>query len=129
MCSDREGEPIVVVYEVDRCRFYRMFVAYAANVNGFKLGCRLVLFINGTHLSRPCQGTMFTAYVLDADNHLFNFAYAIICGEKIEEWVWFLEMVTQCLGGLKPIIMSDRHPTILPGVEQVCGKKYHSYCL
>jgi len=43
----------VAVCEVDECRFYRMFVAYAVNVNGFKLGCKLVLFIDGTHLSGP----------------------------------------------------------------------------
>ena len=27
------------------------------------------------------------------------------------------------------MIMSDRHPTILPVVTQVFGKEYHSYCL
>ena len=70
----RENLGSVAVCEVDGCRFYRMFMAYAANVNGFKLGCRLVLFVDGMHL-------------LDADNHLFNFAYAIVCDEKIEEWV------------------------------------------
>ena len=89
----------VAVCEVDGCRFYRMFVTYAANVNGFKLGCRLTLFVDGTHLSEPYQGTMLAVCALDADKHLFNFAYAIVCGEKIEEWVWFLEMVTQCPGG------------------------------
>jgi len=31
----------VAVCKVNRCRFYRMFVTYAANVNGFKLGCNL----------------------------------------------------------------------------------------
>jgi len=38
-------------------------------------------------------------------------------------------MVAQCLGGLKLIIISDRHPAILPMVAQVFGKEYHSYCL
>ena len=33
------------------------------------------------------------------------------------------------MGGLKPIIMSDRCPTIIPAVAQVFGKEYHSYCL
>lgn len=119
----------VVVCEVDGCRFYRKFVAYDVNVNGFKLRCRLVLFVDGTYLSGPYKGTLLTACALDADYHLFNFAYAIVCSEKIEEWVWFLEMVAQRLGGLKPVIMSDRHPIILPTVIQVFGKEYHSYYL
>jgi len=119
----------VTVCDVDRCWFYRMFVAYAANVNGLKLGCRLVLFVDGTHLSRPYKGTLLSACALDTDNHLFNFAYAIVCSEKIEEWVWFLEMVTQRLGSLMPVIISDRNPAILPTIAQVFGKEYHSYCL
>lgn len=40
----------VAVCEVDECRFYRMFVAYATNINGFKLGCRLVLFVGSYYL-------------------------------------------------------------------------------
>jgi len=52
-----------------------------------------------------------------------------VCGEVIEEWVWFLQTVMECLGGLKPVIMSDRNLALLAAVEQVCGKEYHSYCL
>ena len=124
MCAAivRANPGSIAVCEVDGCRFYRMFVAYAANVNGFKIGCRLVLFVDGTHLSGPYQGMMLAACALDADNHLFNFVYAIVCGEKIKEWVWFLEMVAQCLRGLKLAIMSDRHPALQPAVAQVLEK-------
>ena len=31
--------------------------------------------------------------------------------------------------GLKPVIILDRHPALLPAVAQVFRKKYHSYCL
>jgi len=72
---------------------------------------------------------MLAVCTLDTDNHFFNFAYAITCGEKIEEYFWFLEMVAQCLECLKLVIMSDKHLTILPVVAQVFGKEYHSYCL
>lgn len=71
--------------EVKGSRFTRMFVTYVANVNGFKLGCKKILFVDGCHLSGPYKGTMLDAYVLDADNHLFNFVYGIVCGEIIEE--------------------------------------------
>ncbi|KAJ8426909.1 hypothetical protein Cgig2_027258 [Carnegiea gigantea] len=77
----------------------RMFVVHAVNVNGFKLGYRKILFVYDTLLSKPYKGTLLAACMLDADDHLFNFAYDIVCGEKIEEWVWFLEMVAECLGG------------------------------
>jgi len=72
---------------------------------------------------------LVAAYVLDADNHLLKFAYDIVCGEKIEGWVWFLEIIAKWLGGLKPVIMSNRNPTIIAVVAQVFGKEYHNYCL
>ena len=93
-----------------------MFVAYVANVNGFKLGCRMILFVDGCHLSGPYKGTLLAACTLDVDNHLLNFAYAIVCGEKIEEWVWFLETVMECLGDLKSVTMSDRNPALVAAV-------------
>jgi len=124
VCSNCENEP-GAVFQVECCRFYRMFVTYAANVKGFKFGCRLVLFVDGTHLSGTYKGTLLTTCVLDADSHLLNFAYAIVCSEKVKEWVWFLQMVAQCLGALKPVIKSNRHPV----VAQAFGKEYHSYCL
>lgn len=82
MCAAivRANPGSVTVCEIEGYRLYRMFVAYAANVNGFKLGCRCMLFVDGTHLSGPYKGTVLEACALDADNHLFNFAYAIVSG-------------------------------------------------
>ena len=102
MCAAivRVNPASVLVYEVEGCRFSRFFVAYAANVNGFKLGCKKVMFVDGTHLSGPYKGTLMAACALDADNHLFNFAYGVVSGEKIEEWVWFLGMIAECVGCL-----------------------------
>jgi len=43
----------VAFCEVEGSRFKGMLVAYAANVNDFKLGCRMIVFVDGTHLSGP----------------------------------------------------------------------------
>ena len=99
--------------EVEGSRFKRMFVAYGAALNGFILGCRKMLFVDGTHLSGPYEGTLMAAIVQDADNHLFDIAYAIVSGETKEEWLWFLTVLQECLGGLKPVIMSDRNEGLL----------------
>jgi len=93
-----------------------MFVAYVANVNGFKLGCRMILFEDNTHLNGPYKGTLVTVCALDADNHLFNFAYGIVYGEKIGEWVWFLETIAECMGCVNSVIMSNRNPAIATAV-------------
>ena len=67
--------------------------------------------------------------LLDADHHLFNFAYGIVSAKKIEEWVWVLQMVAKCLGSLKSIIMLDRNPVTINVVAQVGTQEYHNYLL
>jgi len=42
--------------EVEGSRFNRMFVAYAATINGFKIECHMILFVDGYH-SGPYKGT------------------------------------------------------------------------
>jgi len=86
----RANPESVAFCEVEDCRFQRMFVVYAANINGFQLGCRMMLFVDGCHFSGPYKGTLLAACALNADNHLFNFAYAIVSYESVEDWVWFL---------------------------------------
>ena len=61
----RANPESVAFCEVEESRFQRMFVAYAANINGFKMGCRMMLFVDGCHLSRPYKGTCLL-YTSDA---------------------------------------------------------------
>lgn len=58
-----------------------------------------MLFVDGTHLSGPYEETMLAAVVLDADNHMFDVAYAVVGGETNEDWLWFLTVPHKCLGG------------------------------
>ena len=74
----RENPESVVFCEVQESLFQRMFVAYTANINGFKLGCCMILVVDGCHLSGPYKGIMLAACAPDVDKHLFNFAYAIV---------------------------------------------------
>ena len=53
--------------ELDGCRFKCMFVALDASLNGFIMGCRKMLFVDGSHLSGSYEGTMLAAVTLDAD--------------------------------------------------------------
>ena len=87
-----------------------------------------MLFVDGTHLSGPYEGTLMAAIAQDADNHLFDIAYAIVSGETKEEWLWFLTVLQECLGELKPVIMSDRNEGLLYAVPKVFGLENHTYC-
>jgi len=71
--------------ELDGCRFKCTFVSLGAALNGFIMGCRKMFFADGIHLSGPYEGTLLTAVALDADNHVFDVAYAVAGGEANED--------------------------------------------
>jgi len=71
VCCHCKSKPwIGGICELRELLLYRMFVAYAADINGFNL---MILFVDGCHLSGLHKRIMLAACALDADNHLFNF--------------------------------------------------------
>jgi len=50
---------------------------------------------------------------------VFDVAYAVVGRETNEDWLWFLTTLHECLGGLKPVVMSDRNNGLLAGVSRV----------
>jgi len=104
-----------------------MFVAFRAPLNGFILGCRKKLFVDGAHLSGSYEGTLLGAVALDVDNHLSDVAYAVVSGETNEECEWFLTVVQECIDGMQPIVMSDRNNTLLYAIPKVFGQERHTY--
>ena len=57
--------------------------------DAFILGSKKMLFVDGTHLIGPYEGTMLAVVALDTDNHIFDVAYAVVMGETNEDWLWF----------------------------------------
>ena len=74
MCAAivRASSGSVAFCEVQGSRFRRMFVAYAVDVNWFKLGYRMILFVDNYHLRGAYKGTLLAACALDADNCLWH---------------------------------------------------------
>jgi len=58
MCEaiERGNADSTAFVELDGCRFKCMFVGLGASLKGFVMGCRKMLFVDGTHLSRPYEG-------------------------------------------------------------------------
>jgi len=56
-------------------------------------------------------------------------AYAIMSGENHGDWFWFLSVLHECLGGMKPVIMTDGHQSLLHAVPIVFGLENHCYCI
>jgi len=87
MCAAivRANPDLRAFIELDGCRFKRIFVALGSLLNSFILGCRKMLFVDETHLSRSYKGTMLAAVALDTNNLEFDVAYAVVGRETNED--------------------------------------------
>ncbi|XP_028799280.1 uncharacterized protein LOC114754657 [Neltuma alba] len=108
--------------------FERAFIAYGCCIEGFIAGARHVLYIDGCHLSGSYKGTLLSASAYDADNELLPFAIAIVKGETLEDWTWFLYMIKEIVGSMELTIVSDRHNAIIGAVQAIFGGERHAYC-
>jgi len=113
--------------EGSRCKF--MFVAHNASLNGFILGCRKILFVDGAHLSGLYDETILSFVTLDAKDHLFDVAYNVVSMENVDKWLWFFTVLRECLGRMQPVIMSERNQGLLSATLRVFGIENHNYCL
>ena len=66
--------------ELEGSKFKRMFVAYVASLNGFILGCRKILFVDGAYLSGPYEGTIMSVVAFDADGRCICSCVRRECG-------------------------------------------------
>ena len=113
--------------ELEGSSFKRMFIVYWASLNGFILDCRKILFVDGAHLNGLYEGTLLGAMALDANNHLYDVAYAVVSSENNDDREWFLIVLQECLVRLKPMVMSDMHQSLKYSVLKVVGLQNHTY--
>ncbi|XP_062075726.1 uncharacterized protein LOC133779839 [Humulus lupulus] len=79
----------VVDYQTDdEGRFLYMFMTFEASIKGWKY-CRPVISVDGTFLTAKFSGTLFMAYAMDANNHIFPIGFGIEDSENDSSWIWF----------------------------------------
>jgi len=61
-----------------------MFLCFKASIDGFKLGCRPFIGLNGCHLRSKYLGCLLSAISLDENNELFLIAFVVVEGESGE---------------------------------------------
>ena len=94
----------------------QLFVALSVSIHGFQMGCRLIISIDSSHMSRPYKGALFSASSYDADDDMFPLAYGLFSFENYEDWLWFLEKLKIVIGEREVIIISNRHQGIIHSV-------------
>jgi len=92
-------------------RFKRCFISLKGAIDGFLRGCRPIIGVDGTHLKGPYKGVLFTAIGLDAENHCYPLAWAVVEFENNDSWGYFFTALLQILGAEnhgKWTVLSDR---------------------
>ena len=70
-------------------RFMRIFWTFGSSIEGFK-HCRPIVKFDGTLLYGKYKGKFLIATSIDANGHIFPFAFAIMGKESQDSWSWFL---------------------------------------
>ena len=93
-----------VLMKVDRLTtempptFERMYLSLAAMRDGFKIGCRPIIGLDGCHLKGPFKGQLLSAVSRDANDNMYPITIAIVEAETKDSWTWFLETLVSDLG-------------------------------
>ena len=58
--------------------FHRVYTCFKAIKEGWKVGCRRVIGLDGSFLKGQCKGELLTAIGRDANNHVYPIAWAVV---------------------------------------------------
>ncbi|GJX74687.1 pentatricopeptide repeat-containing protein [Tanacetum coccineum] len=111
----------VTVNPDEKTYFDRFYVCLLGLKEGWKLGCRKIITLDGCFLKKPNSGEILTAVGRDGNNQIYPMAWAIVNVENKENWCWFLSLLGEDLefpDGSGLALMSDQHKIILIRDEQ-----------
>nr|XP_017225113.1 PREDICTED: uncharacterized protein LOC108201329 [Daucus carota subsp. sativus] len=119
------------VSDDDVNKFKRMYICYHALKQGWKLGCRPVLGLDGCFLKTPCGGQLLSAVGRDGNNMMFPVAYAIVESESTDSWKWFIELLGEDLSlgdGHGYTIISDQQKGLDNAIKHYLPRVEHRLC-
>ncbi|XP_020270844.1 uncharacterized protein LOC109846034 [Asparagus officinalis] len=123
--------------EQNEGRFSKLFICYAACINGFLNGCRPLIFLDGTFLKDRFKGILLSAVAYDGNQGIFPLAYCICDQENTVNWNWFLQGLWSILYERpdpynpphKLVIISDADKGIREAVRKYFPDAIHSRCV
>ncbi|XP_027336945.1 uncharacterized protein LOC113850565 [Abrus precatorius] len=131
-----ETKEYVVGHQVNnRYRvFERLFWSFEQCHEAFKF-CKPILQVDGTFLYGKYRHTLLIATTQDGNNCVLPVAFAIIEGETLSAWEWFLALIRLHVTDRAGIcLISDRHQSIKgavsnPHIGWQPPNAYHVYCI
>nr|XP_025616625.1 uncharacterized protein LOC112708920 [Arachis hypogaea] len=128
--------PVRVGGRVDgsQAYFHRLFWMFPPCIEAFR-HCKPLVSIDGTHLYGKYGGTLLVAIAQDGNSNILPVAFALVEGENVESWSFFLSHLRQHVTpqpGL--LVISDRHNGIKAALEAPNGgwlppAAYRAFCI
>ncbi|KAL4587600.1 hypothetical protein LXL04_000472 [Taraxacum kok-saghyz] len=106
-------------------------VCFKAIKDGWKLGCRRVIGLDGAFLKGQCKGELLTAIGRDANNQVYPIAWAVVNIENKDNWSWFLNLLAADLqldSGKDMCVISDQHKGLLEATKEILPLVEHRQC-
>ncbi|MQL79221.1 hypothetical protein Taro_011665 [Colocasia esculenta] len=83
--KDKDYNNLTYHVDPETQHFKRFFIYFQASAYGFEVGCRPMLFLDGTHIKEHrVQGVILAASALNGNNELFTVAYSITNSETYD---------------------------------------------
>lgn len=73
--------------------FRDFFLSFTAQRDGFLVGCRPFIGLNGCYLMRANKRVLLTTTALDIGSSLFPEIFSVVNVENHDSWCWFLSML------------------------------------
>ncbi|XP_026452191.1 uncharacterized protein LOC113352599 [Papaver somniferum] len=112
------GSYIKFEYDKETKRFQRLFICFAACMEGYRF-IRPMLYCDATFLNERLKGTLMAATGVNGNQ---------VPGEDIEGWEWFMENLQHCVDSRPITFITDRHEGLKQSIPKYFPNSYHSYC-
>ncbi|KAL5159749.1 hypothetical protein HKD37_15G044012 [Glycine soja] len=115
-------------------QFHRVFWTFGQCKEAIKY-CKPIIQVDGTHLYGKYRGTLLMATSQDGNGGVLPLAFAVVEGETLTAWSWFLAHLHEHVTYKNGIcLISDRHASIKSVVaNEALGWQpphgYHVYCV
>ena len=112
--------------------FERMYWSLSAMKNGYLVGCRPIIGLNGCFLKSPFGGQLLTAIGRDGNDNMFPMAIAVVEAKKYDSWKWFLmKLKTEFGVGNRAswTFISDRQKRLVSPIDDMFLESEHKYSL
>ncbi|MCL7044830.1 hypothetical protein MKW94_009918 [Papaver nudicaule] len=109
-------------------RFHRLFICLGACKEGYRL-CRPMIFCDATFLTGRFRGTLMVATCLNGNGGFYPLAYALVPGENIDNWMWFMKNLKRVVDDREITFITDRGEGLNQSIPEIFGTQaHHSYC-